>query len=100
MRKRRVKPEFYTNEQLASCSFAARFLFLGLGMLTDREDRLEDRPKRIKGELLPYDDLDVGALLDELSSHGFIVRHEAGGKRFIQIAAFSGHQARRRDEIV
>jgi hypothetical protein len=92
MRARGIKPGLYTNEELAECSFQARFLFPGLWMLADREGRLEDRPKRIKGELFPYDDIDVDALLCELASHGFIVRYEVDATRSIQIATFSRHQ--------
>jgi len=33
----------------------ARLLYPGLWMLADREGRLEDRPLRIKAEILPYD---------------------------------------------
>jgi hypothetical protein len=53
---------------------------------------LEDRPKRIKGELLPYDSVGVDPLLDELARFGFILRYEVEGQRFIQILKFSEHQ--------
>jgi hypothetical protein len=32
---------------------------------SDREGRLEDRPKKIKAAVLPYDECDVDRLLDE-----------------------------------
>lgn len=92
-RARNIKPGFYKNEDLAECSIWARFIFPGLWMLADREGRLEDRPKRIKGELLPYDGGEVEPLLAELSQRGFIVRYEVDGRRFIQISKFSQHQA-------
>lgn len=91
-RARNIKPGFYKNEDLAECSIWARFIFPGLWMLADREGRLEDRPKRIKGELLPYDGEDVELLLEELSQRGFITRYDIDGKGFIQINAFSKHQ--------
>ncbi|WP_139236722.1 hypothetical protein [Rugamonas rubra] len=62
-------------------------------MLADREGRLEDRPKRIKGELLPYDSVDVEPLLIELELHGFILRYVVGSNRFIQICKFAEHQS-------
>jgi uncharacterized phage protein (TIGR02220 family) len=92
-RSRNIKPGFYKNEDLAECSIWARFIFPGLWMLADREGRLEDRPKRIKGELLPFDNADVAPLLDELSRFGFIVRYEVDGLSFIQIVKFLQHQA-------
>ena len=72
-RARNIKPGFYKNEDLAECSPWARLIFPGLWMLADREGRMEDRPKRIKGELLPYDSIDVDPLLEELARWGFIL---------------------------
>lgn len=91
-RARLIKPGFYKNEQLAECSILARFIFPGLWMLADRRGRLEDRPKRIKAEVLPYDDGDVNALLDELARHGLLARYEVGQLRLIQILGFEKHQ--------
>jgi len=91
-RSRNIKPGFYKNEDLAECSIWARYIFPGLWMLADREGRLEDRPKRIKGELLPFDSVEVEPLLDELKARGFILRYEVEGQRFIQILAFAKHQ--------
>lgn len=92
-RARNIKPGFFKNEDLAECSVWARYIFPGLWMLADREGRMEDRPKRIKGELLPFDSEDVEALLHELESRGFIIRYQNSDGRFIQISKFSQHQA-------
>jgi uncharacterized phage protein (TIGR02220 family) len=91
-RARNLKPSFFTNDILAEIDPLGRLLFQGLWCLADRAGRLEDRPKKIKAELLPYDDCDVEILLDALHSNGFILRYEAGGKRFIQVLAFTKHQ--------
>jgi hypothetical protein len=91
-RARNIKPGFCTNEDLAECSFEARLCFAMLPMIADREGRLEDRPKRIKGELFRFDSLDVEPLLAELEQHGFIVRYEVNGLDLIQIIAFAKHQ--------
>jgi len=92
-RARNIKPGFYKNEDLAECSVWARLLFPGLWMLADREGRIEDRPKRIKGEIFPFDAVEVDPLLEELSKWGFIRRYVADGKRCIQINNFSAHQS-------
>ncbi|UXC37166.1 hypothetical protein [Cupriavidus gilardii] len=91
-RSRNIKPGFYKNEDLAECSVWARFIFPGLWMMADREGRLEYRPKRIKGELLPYDNQDTEPLLRELEKHGFILIYEVEGTEFIQIINFAKHQ--------
>lgn len=92
-RARNIKPGLYKNEDLAECSVWARYLFPGLWMMADREGRLEDRPKRIKAELLPFDSQDVEPLLRELAARSFIVRYAINGVGFIQISKFSEHQA-------
>jgi len=92
-RARNIKPGFYKNEDLAECSVWARFIFPGLWMLADREGRLEDRPKRIKAELLPFDGNDVDKLLAELEERGFIVRYHNEEGKFIQISKFNEHQS-------
>ena len=55
MRARNIKPGFFKNDTLAELEFAARLLFIGLWGLADRAGRLEDRPKKIKAEVFPYD---------------------------------------------
>lgn len=91
-RARNIKPGLYKNEDLAECSIWARFVFPGLWMLADRDGRMEDRPKRIKAELLPFDDANVDQLLNELARFGFILRYEVEGERYIQVLKFSEHQ--------
>lgn len=91
-RSRNIKPGFYKNEDLAECSVWARLIFPGLWMLADREGRLEDRPKRIKAELLPMDAQEVEPLLVELADYGFIKRYKVDGKAVIWIPNFLKHQ--------
>jgi hypothetical protein len=93
-RIRTVKIGFFKNEQLAELSMAHRLLFQGLWLLADREGRLEDRPKRIKGELFPYDDVDVSAMLTDLSvgDDSLIIRYTANGKGYLAVRKFTDHQ--------
>lgn len=93
MRARNIKPGFYKNEELAECSIWARFIFPGLWQMADRKGRLEDRPKKIKGELLPYDTQAIEPLLQELHERKFILRYELNGARYIQILKFKKHQS-------
>ena len=93
-RSRSLKPGFFKNEHLAGLNPFARLLFAGLWTLADREGRLEDRPKRIKAEILPYDDCDIETLLDELQDgkEPFILRYGIDGERYIQVMKFAKHQ--------
>jgi hypothetical protein len=91
-RARNIKPSFFANEHLAECDPYARLLFAGLWCLADREGRLEDRPKRIRAELFPYDNCDADDLLSQLERHGFISRYALGENRYIQVLNFCKHQ--------
>lgn len=92
MRTRMLKPGFFDNEDLARCQPLARILFEGLWCLADREGRLEDRPKRIKVKVLPYDDCDVDEFLNELADAGFVIRYQVDRSCYIQIVNFLKHQ--------
>ncbi len=91
-RTRNIKPGFFLNEELAEVEPLGRLLFAGLWTIADREGRIEDRPRRIKAELLPYDDCDIDKLLDSLHEHGFIVRYKVGGKSYLEVNNFIKHQ--------
>lgn len=91
-RARNIKPSFFANEHLAECDPFARLLFAGLWCLADREGRLEDRPKRIRAELFPYDNCDADVLLAQLEQHGFITRYAHEEHRYIQVLNFGKHQ--------
>ena len=95
MRARNIKPGFFENDYLAEVDPMGRLLFIGLWLVADREGRLVDNPRRIRGDLLRYDDLsidDVDGLLDELHKRQFIIRYEVDGQRFIEVRNFTKHQ--------
>lgn len=91
-RARNIKPGFFTNDVLAECSALARILFQGLWCHADREGRLEDRPRKLKAEILPYDECDIDELLCQLEKRGFIIRYSHDAERFIQVVNFCKHQ--------
>ena len=94
-RIRYLKPGFFTDDDLGDCSPLARLLFAGLWTIADREGRLEDRPRRIKAQLLPFDDGSAEPLLRELAAHGnppLIVRYRVGDRDYIAIPGWHNHQ--------
>lgn len=97
LKSRVVKPEFFVNEDLSELNPLARLLFIGLWCAADREGRLEDRPKRLKIELLPYDDCDIDQLLQSLHPK-HIIRYEVDGKQYIQVVNFTKHQSIHQNE--
>lgn len=88
MRARNIKPGYFKSDELAELPALTRILFAGLWCVADRAGRLEDRPKRIKADVLPYDDCDVDTMLGELAGAGFILRYETAAGRFIQVTNF------------
>lgn len=96
MRIRTIKPEFFMHEAMAAQKPLDRILFVGLLCAADVEGRLEDRPARLKAQILPYDDWDVDTGLSNLARGSFIVRYtaEVGGQptRLIQVVNFRKHQ--------
>lgn len=97
-RARNIKPGFFANDTLGELEPLARLLFIGLWTAADRAGRLEDRPKKIKATILPYDDCDVDALLGDLHKGGFIVRYAVAGCSYIQVVNFDKHQNPHKNE--
>jgi len=92
-RIRTIKPSFFMNEKIAELPPKAQLLFIGLWILADREGRLQDRPRRIRGELFPYEvGLDLDELLNELEKSGFILRYGVKGSDYLQVVNFTKHQ--------
>lgn len=92
MRIRSIKPEFFKHDVLCEMTPLSRLLFIGLWCMADCAGRMEDRGKRIKVEVLPYDGVDVEELLSALSTGGMILRYEVDGQRLIEIPSFARHQ--------
>ena len=97
-RTRSIKPSFFKNEFLAECEPMARLLFIGLWTLADRDGRLELRPMRIKAELFPYENCDIGGLLQQLADRGFVRPYESGDRKVLEIPKFGEHQRCHPDE--
>lgn len=98
-RMRSIKIGFFENELLAECDPLARLLFAGLWCLADKDGCVEYRPKRIKKQLLPWDECDIHQLHQQLSARGFISFFQsADGREALRIVKFSEHQRPHKDE--
>lgn len=92
MRARNIKPGFFRNECLADCDPLSRLLFAGLWCVADKSGKFEWRPRRIKADLLPYDDCEIDKLLGDLVRCGFIEYYAANGIEYGRILNFDKHQ--------
>ena len=92
-RSRIIHPGFFTNETLAELPPVVRLLFAGLWVVADKSGRLEDRPMRIKLFTLPFDEVDIDGMLQQLHERGFIVRYAENGEKYIQIKNWDKYQS-------
>lgn len=99
-RARNIKPGFFSNDKLAELPALTRILFAGLWTVADRSGRLEDRPKKIKAEVLPYDAANVDKMLADLQGAGFVTRYTLNGIKYIQILSFERHQNPHKNEAL
>ncbi|QDV34929.1 hypothetical protein [Tautonia plasticadhaerens] len=100
-RARNIKPSFFENEHLAELDFAARLLFIGLWTEADKEGRLEYRPKKLRKQIFPYDDIDLPLLnryLTELARLGFLTFYVHDALLYIWINKFRQHQSPHKTE--
>lgn len=77
-RIRSIHPGQWTDEAFVSVSFPARLLFLALRTLVRRNEQFEWDAGLLKAYALPNDDVDVGALLEELRAAGLVERQDLG----------------------
>lgn len=93
MRTRFLKPGFFANDILAECEPLARLLFAGMWCYADREGRFEFRVKKLKAEILPYDEgVSIEDLVAQLARGGFVEVYEVDNTKYIQIVNFAKHQ--------
>lgn len=85
MKSRLIRPAMFVDEQLAKVGYRERFFVIGMLGLADREGRMEDRPLKIRAQVLPYETVNGEEILAELSNNGIITR--TGG--YIQINCFN-----------
>ena len=98
-RIRTIKPEFFLDEDIADdLSHTERLAFIGLWTQCDKAGRTADRPRRLKVQIFPHEELDFEAVLVTLERTNYIQRYEAGGRRYIQVRTFDQHQRPRTDE--
>jgi hypothetical protein len=99
-RIRTIKPEFFDDEDICALSPLHRLCYAGLWCQADKAGRLEDRPKRLKARVLPFDDVNMDAMLTDLVQAGFIIRYAVDSKQYITIkpTAWAKHQRPRNDE--
>jgi hypothetical protein len=96
MRIRTIKPEFFNHTGIFDAEIETglplRIAYIGLWCAADREGRFRWDPRRLKVEIMPYDDVDFSRVLDALATRGFVVKYRVMDACFGSIPSFAKHQ--------
>lgn len=104
-RIRTVKPELFKHGDLYDAEketgLPIRVAFIALFTVCDREGRFKWRPRELKLECLPYDDVDFSRVLHALATRGFLVKYALQtGEEYGCIPSFVVHQVINNREAV
>jgi ribosomal protein L37AE/L43A len=92
-RIRTIKPEFWTDPKIVALPVEARLLFVGMLNFSDDHGYQPDEPLRIKMQVFPGDNFDVGALLELVVQAGLVSRVvSSDGSNWLHVIKFSKHQ--------
>lgn len=92
-RIRTIKPEFWTDPDVVACSMAARLFFIGCWNHADDYGVLKDEPDRIRLQVMPADEVDACAIVDELVERRLLVRMDTpDGTPVLVVRTFLIHQ--------
>lgn len=91
-RIRTIKPEFWTDEKLVELEFVDRLMFIGLFNFVDDQGFIDYKPKRIKMQVFPGDDVDVSAALMRLHEASLIQAYDSGDGVVLHITNWEKHQ--------
>jgi hypothetical protein len=97
-RSRNIKPAFFLNTDLSEIEPLARLTFIGLWTLADYKGCLECNLKKIKAQILPYDECDFELVVNNLSKYRFIRYYVIQEKKYIKIVNFEKHQNPHKNE--
>lgn len=88
-----ITPEYFLDEDLATISAFARLLYIGLWQIADDINAtLPFRPRWIKAQIFPYNDVNIDELLNELINLGKLLPFEKEENKFLFIKNFKKHQ--------
>ncbi len=97
-RARNIKPAFFSNDTLADIEPLGRLFFIGLWTIADYQGNIEWRDRRLKAQILPYDECDVKSIAINLDKSGFIRFYSDGDNIFLNITNFLVHQNPHKNE--
>jgi len=97
-RSRNIKPSFFQNEELGELNPITRLAFIGMWTIANYQGCIEYRPKRLKIQILPYDDCNIEKIVNDLDSSGLIRLYSIQEIQYIKIINFEKHQNPHKNE--
>lgn len=91
--QRLLKPEFFTDDKIADLTPIQRLFYMGIWTQADKNGVLEDRPKQLKTRILPYDECDAIATVNELVYRGFLIRYKVGERQLLAVRTWKKNQS-------
>lgn len=94
-RIRTIKPEFWTSEQIISCSPFARLLFIGLLNFTDDNGIHPASVVRLKAEVFPSDGFsseEIRSWISELTNNDLLREYVVEDKSYWVVTGWKSHQ--------
>lgn len=93
--KRVIYPKIWKSEKFSTLSHRQRLLFIGIFSIADDQGRLSGHPAIIRGDVFPFDDIQLSEInddLDAISETGSIHKYSSDGKTIIQIVNWWKYQ--------
>lgn len=91
-RIRSVHPGLFKDEAFMELSMGARVLLIGVWTIADDHGVFEWKPKAIRAEIFPGDNVEIELLLGELVTHQCVVRFEDCGRPYAVVRNFCLYQ--------
>ena len=91
-RIRTIKPEFFTSEDIVNLTPLSRLFYVSLWCESDREGRIDWKPKTFKLRYFPGDNCNIDLMAKELIAAKLIIIYEVDGIEFAEIPTFKEHQ--------
>ncbi len=95
-RIRTIKPEFFRHADLYEAEketgLPLRLAFAGLWTAADKSGRFKWKPRELKLDCLPHDEVDFSRVLDALTTRGWLVRYAVDGIEYGAIPTWEVHQ--------
>lgn len=87
-----IKPEFWSSEDIIELEYTERLFYIGFWNFADDSGVLPDKPKSLKCNIFPADNVECKPIIDKLVKCGLLVRYTVGTDSYLRVAQWDKHQ--------